>query len=150
MGGGALYAPPSLFLCLLLKISWDNPYLKTLDLANLFVADVPMKKKIKKFGPPPPQSTLKYWAKIRPCQRGLRKKVIWTMCILGRTFKLFEELNLTSLPLPNPIRVKRASHVPFSSCSLMSMFYLYIYLCFMEKVLLLITFFYFNRLNAQF
>ena len=69
-GGGALYAPPSLFLCLLLKISWDNPYLKILDLANLFVADVPMKKK-KKIGPPPPQSTFKYRSKNRPWGRGL-------------------------------------------------------------------------------
>ena len=42
------YAPPSIFLCLLLKVSWDNPYLKILDLANLFVADVPMKKINKK------------------------------------------------------------------------------------------------------
>ena len=43
MGGGALYVPPSLFLGLLLKISLDNPYLKILDLANLFAADVPIK-----------------------------------------------------------------------------------------------------------
>ena len=36
---------PSLpFLCLLLKISWGNPYLKILDPPNLYVADVHMKK----------------------------------------------------------------------------------------------------------
>ena len=45
MGGGALYAPPSLAFCLLLKISWGKQYLKIIDLANLFVADVPMKMK---------------------------------------------------------------------------------------------------------
>ena len=33
-GRGALYAPPSLFLCPLLKISRGNPYLKILDTAN--------------------------------------------------------------------------------------------------------------------
>ena len=36
MGGGALYAPPSLFLCLLPKISLGNPYLEMLDLTKLF------------------------------------------------------------------------------------------------------------------
>ena len=41
-GGGALYAPPSIAFCLLLKISWGNQYLQILDLANLFVADAPM------------------------------------------------------------------------------------------------------------
>ena len=44
-GGGALYDPPSLSFCLLLKIIFRHPYLKTLDLVNLFVADAPMKKK---------------------------------------------------------------------------------------------------------
>ena len=41
----ALYAPPSLTFCLLLKVSGGKPYLKILDLANLFVVDAPMKKK---------------------------------------------------------------------------------------------------------
>ena len=49
MGGGALYAPPPLAFCILLKIIVRHPYLKILDLANLFVADAPKKKKIKKF-----------------------------------------------------------------------------------------------------
>ena len=31
--------------CLILKIIFRHPYLKTLDLANIFVADAPMKKK---------------------------------------------------------------------------------------------------------
>ena len=35
--------------CLLLKIIMRNPYLKILHLANLFVADAPMKKKFKQF-----------------------------------------------------------------------------------------------------
>ena len=36
------YAPPSLVFFYLLKISWGNPHLKILDLANLFVADAPI------------------------------------------------------------------------------------------------------------
>ena len=45
-GGGALYtSPPPLSFCLLLKIIMRHAYLKILDLANLFVADAPMKKK---------------------------------------------------------------------------------------------------------
>ena len=44
MGEGALYAPSSLDFCLLLKIILRHPYLKILYLANLFVADAPMKK----------------------------------------------------------------------------------------------------------
>ena len=44
MGGGALYAPSSFAFCLLLKIILRHPCLKILDLANLFVADAPMKK----------------------------------------------------------------------------------------------------------
>ena len=51
--GGALYAPPTLVLCLLLKLSWDNPYLKILDLANIFVADVPIKKNQHIWSPSP-------------------------------------------------------------------------------------------------
>ena len=46
-GGGALYTPSSLAFCLLLKISWGNPQLKILDLANLFDADAPKKKNLK-------------------------------------------------------------------------------------------------------
>ena len=65
-GGGALYAPPSLAFCLLLKISWGNPYLKILDLANLFVADAPMKNKSRNLVLPPSQNTLKYGSENRP------------------------------------------------------------------------------------
>ena len=36
---------PSLSFCLLLKFIMRHPYLKILDLANLFVANAPMKKK---------------------------------------------------------------------------------------------------------
>ena len=43
MGGGALCASP-VVVCPLLKISLDNPYLNILDLANLFVAYVSIKK----------------------------------------------------------------------------------------------------------
>ena len=50
-GGLALYAPPSLFLCLLLKMSGGNPSLKIIDLA--FVTDVPMKNTSKKMFPLP-------------------------------------------------------------------------------------------------
>ena len=42
---GAVRPSPSLvFCCLILKIVLSHPYLKMLDLANLFVADIPMKK----------------------------------------------------------------------------------------------------------
>ena len=44
-GGWALYAPPSLAFCLLLKFILRHPYRKIPDLSNLFVADAPMKKK---------------------------------------------------------------------------------------------------------
>ena len=37
-----------------------DPYLKILDLANLFVANAPMKKKSRNLVLPPSQSTLKY------------------------------------------------------------------------------------------
>ena len=64
-GGGALYAPPSLAFCLLLKIILRHPYLKILDLANLFVADAPMKKKSRNLVLPP---TYSCWS------RGLNSK----------------------------------------------------------------------------
>ena len=46
-----MYVPPPsrLLFAFLHQISWGNPYIKILDLANLFVAYAPMKKKIKKF-----------------------------------------------------------------------------------------------------
>ena len=69
MGGGALYAPSSLF-CLLLKISQDNSNLKILDLANLFVDDSPIKKK-KKISESLSQSTLKYGSENNPWMRGI-------------------------------------------------------------------------------
>ena len=65
-GEGAV-RPSLLFLCLLLKIWWDNPYLKIIRPSNLFVADVTMKKN----GLPPIQSTFIYRFKIRPWARGL-------------------------------------------------------------------------------
>ena len=37
------HAPSSLSFCLLLKIIMRHPYLKILDLANLFVADAPLR-----------------------------------------------------------------------------------------------------------
>ena len=46
--------------CPLLKISLLNPYLKIHDLAKLFVADAPMKKKILHFCFTLSQSNLKY------------------------------------------------------------------------------------------
>ena len=47
VGGGCPVAPlPCLVFCPLLKISLVNPYLKILDLAKLFVADAPIKKKV--------------------------------------------------------------------------------------------------------
>ena len=42
--GGALFAPPSISFCHLLKIIVRHPYLKILDLASRFVADALMKK----------------------------------------------------------------------------------------------------------
>ena len=51
--GEALYAPPSLAFCLLLKSFFRHPYLKILDLTNHFVADAPMKKKIRNLVLPP-------------------------------------------------------------------------------------------------
>ena len=74
-GGGrcTAYAHPSLSFCLLLKIIMRHPYLKILDLANLFVADAPMKIKIKKFSFTPSRSTFKYWSVNRPWVRGLKQ-----------------------------------------------------------------------------
>ena len=46
--------------------------MKILDLANLFVADAPMKKKSKNLVLPPSQSTLKYGSENRPWVRGLK------------------------------------------------------------------------------
>ena len=58
----------ALFFCSLLKISLRNPYLKILDLAKLFVADAPMKKKIIFYFT---QSNLEYGSENRPWVRGL-------------------------------------------------------------------------------
>ena len=52
--------PPSLSFFLLLKIIMMHPYLKILDLANLFVADADMKKKSRNLVIHPSQGTLKY------------------------------------------------------------------------------------------
>ena len=68
--GGALYAPPSLFLPITQNIM-RHPYLKILDLANLFVADAPMKKKSRNLVLHPSQSNLKNGSENRPCLRGL-------------------------------------------------------------------------------
>ena len=53
---GALYAPtpPFVFTCY-------SKYLKILDFANLFVADAPMKKKIKKFSFTPLSEHFEIW-----------------------------------------------------------------------------------------
>ena len=59
-GGGGGAVRPSLSFGLLLKIIFRHPYLKILDLASLFVADAPMKKKSRNLVLPPSQSTLKY------------------------------------------------------------------------------------------
>ena len=46
-GGGAVQPPPLLLvICPILKIFLCNHYLKILKLSKLFVADVPMKKKL--------------------------------------------------------------------------------------------------------
>ena len=58
--------------CPLFKISLGNPYLKILDLAKLFVADAPMKKKNQKMVSPPPQSTLKYFSEIKTMDEGIK------------------------------------------------------------------------------
>ena len=49
MGMGPVAHPPTLVFCPLLKISLRNPYLKILDLAKLFVANAPVKKKNQNF-----------------------------------------------------------------------------------------------------
>ena len=41
-GGWALYIPPAVVLCPLLKISLGHPYLKILDFSQLLIADTPM------------------------------------------------------------------------------------------------------------
>ena len=46
MGGGALYAPPLIFLPFTQNI-FSNPYLKILDPTKLFIADAPIKKNLK-------------------------------------------------------------------------------------------------------
>ena len=61
MGGGALYTPPSLSFCLLLKIIIRHPYLKILDLANLFIANAPMKNKSRNLVLPPHSEHFKMW-----------------------------------------------------------------------------------------
>ena len=71
----------TLAFCLLLNISWGNPCLKILDLANLYVADAPMKKKIKTFIFIPSQSTLKNWSKNRPCSEGLKSTCTCFHCL---------------------------------------------------------------------
>ena len=60
-GEGALFPPPSLYFCLLLKIIIWHQYLKILDLANLFVADAPMKKKNKKYSFTPLSEHFEIW-----------------------------------------------------------------------------------------
>ena len=45
--------PPAVVFCLVLKKSLDNLYLKTLDFSQLFVADAPMREKIKQLVFPP-------------------------------------------------------------------------------------------------
>ena len=73
-GGGPVgTSPPPLVSCPLLKIYLGNPYLKILDLAKLFVADAPMKKKSRNLVLPPSQSTLKCGSQNRPWVRVLKQ-----------------------------------------------------------------------------
>ena len=53
MGGGGAVRLHPLSFCPLLKIIMRHPYLKSLDLAKLFVADAPMKKKSRNLVLPP-------------------------------------------------------------------------------------------------
>ena len=63
--------------CRLLKISLGNPYLKILDLSNLFVADAPMRKKYeKKCSFTLSLSTLKSGSENRLCMRGHILRII--------------------------------------------------------------------------
>ena len=84
-----------LSLCILLKISWGNPYLKIIDLANLFFRMSLWKKK--KIVPPPPQSTLKYRSKNRPWGRGLKIKNLFnsnlTLADLVKTKVIFQKFS---------------------------------------------------------
>ena len=66
-------------VCLLLKNIMRHPYLKILDLANLFVADAPMKKK-SKIILLPSHSTLKYGSEYRPCMKFI--KIAYDICIM--------------------------------------------------------------------
>ena len=59
MGG----RPPTPFFLPFTQISLSKTYLKILDLTKLFIADAPMKKKIKNFSFNPSKSTLKYGSK---------------------------------------------------------------------------------------
>ena len=69
-----MYGRPFLAFFLLLKIILTHPYLKILDLANLFVADAPMKKKSRNLVLPFSQSTFKYGSE------NMRERV---KCVLG-------------------------------------------------------------------
>ena len=61
------------FCCPLLKISSGNPYQNILEIAQLFVADAPMKKKSIKSCFPPSQRHFKYRSENRPWVRGLKE-----------------------------------------------------------------------------
>ena len=69
-GMGAVRTSLHCFFLLLLKISWGNPYLKILDLANLCNAPTKKKKIVL-----PPLSTLNYRTKNCPWTRGLKSLI---------------------------------------------------------------------------
>ena len=88
-GYGESINPSLVFFAFYSKISGSNSYLKILGLANLFVADTPMKKKSFTSS----QSTLKYLSKKRPWTRGLRKTAPSTFYIYVANFiLLFPEI----------------------------------------------------------
>ena len=60
-GKGVESPPPPTVFCPLLKIFFSQPYLKILDLANLFVSDALMKKKIKQFSFTPLSEHFEIW-----------------------------------------------------------------------------------------
>ena len=78
-GGGRAVRPSPPFYLPFTQTIMRHPIPENSWPCKHFCCGCPYEKKIYKFGPPPPQGTLKYPSKNHPCTRGLSGLMHWAL-----------------------------------------------------------------------